>query len=249
VRQLRARDLALYQQYQQDQRIHLLPLQTYQGRVSASANGSAAISALVVARHLDSKSLSSVSDALITSVMDQQCVPYLRNIRLERGLGAHDPICPSDVHDYLVDAVILPQEYFAGAAGGNIMDPNHLGAFLTLLTESTMTESTTKRNSNGKAAATLFFREHVISIVKFLDNGDGASRQPKFDLIDSLRSADGRATRTRCVDADALRVLLQWYASHKFTREHFHSLDSNPGWDDRVAEGDLRVFQGYVWKT
>lgn len=249
MRQLQQIYLNMYQKYQQDGRIQVLPLQTYQGRVSASTNGCTVISALMAARHLNSSTLSSISDASITSVIDQQCVPFLRDIRRKLGLGEHALIIPSDVHDHLVDAKILHQDYFSGAAGGNIMDPNHSGEFLSLLTEST------KPDSNGKAAATLFFREHVISIVKFpgdnnTSNSNGASqRQHHFDLIDSLPSVNGRASRTRCVDADALQVLLQWYAARKFSDANCTYIDRNPVWDDRMADLDPRVFQGFVWST
>jgi len=226
-----------YQQYQRQGKIQILQLDTYQGRVSESTNGCTVISALIAARHMNSSSLTSISDATIKAVIDQQCGPYLREIRRKLGLSGHALIIPSDVHDHLVDAKILQQDYFAGAAGGNIMDPQHYGEFLKLLAE-------TKPNGNGKAAATLFFREHVISIVRF----PTGPQQFSFDLIDSLMGSNGRATRTRCVDSDALQVLLQWYASRKFSDSNCKYIDRNP-WDDTMADLDPRVFQGFVWST
>lgn len=240
----------LYAQYQRQGRIQVLPLGTYQGRVGASTNGCTVISALVAARHLNSSNNgnnngnAAISDATIQNVIDQQCGPFLREIRAKLGLGGAALIIPSDVHDHLVDAGILKQEYFCGAAGGNIVDPDHSGEFLKLLTA-----DSTKR----KAAATLFFREHVVSIVKFpapnssSNNGSSSTSQFHYDLIDSLPSpSTGRATRTRCADADALQVLLQWYASRKFADHHCDYIDRN-AWDDSLADLDPRVFQGFVW--
>jgi len=232
-----------YLQFQKEGKIQVLSLDTYQGRVTESTNGCTVISALIAARHLNSSSSNSIGDATVKNIIDSQCGPFLREIRRKLGLGGHALIIPSDVHDHLVDAKILQQDYFAGAAGGNIMDHQHYGEFLQLLTSPPAENG---RRSNGKAAATLFFREHVISIVKFRHASSG---QSQFDLIDSLPSAgSGRATRTRCVDAQALEVLLQWYASRKFSDSNCTYIDRNP-WDDAMADLDPRVFQGFVWST
>jgi len=241
MRQQQALYRNLYAECQRKGRIQVLSLGTYQGRVSSSTNGCTVISALVAARHLNSSSTSPISDQTVMNVIDQQCGPFLREIRRKLGLSGAALIIPSDVHDHLVDAGILRQDYFAGAAGGNIMDPSHSGEFLKLLTD------TTKR----KAAATLFFREHVISIVKFPANNNNGSSSSAFnyDLIDSLPSSStGRATRTRCVDADSLQILLQWYASRKFSDHHCDYIDKS-AWDDSCADVDPRVFQGFVWSS
>ena len=67
---------------------------------------------------------------------------------------------------------ILLQEQFTGAAGGNIMNQQHYYEFLQLLSDTTNSNGSSSpapKRSNGKAGATLFFREHVISIVKSID--------------------------------------------------------------------------------
>jgi hypothetical protein len=252
VRQLQTKYLNQYEQLQSSRRIQVSSLSTYQGRVSASTNGCTVISALVAAHHLDnglskpsSTSYSStvaITNELIGHVIDTQCGPILRVIRQKLGLGSHALIIPSDVHDYLVDEKILRQDYFAGAAGGNVMDRAHYGEFLSLLT--TGSDGSDKSKQKTKTAATLFFREHVISIVKFVHPSTG---QATYDLIDSLPGGSaGHATRTRCADVASLEVLLQWYTLRKFSDRNCHYIDTNP-WDDALADVDPRVFQGFVW--
>jgi hypothetical protein len=253
VRQLQTKYRNQYEQLQSTRRIQVSSLSTYQGRVSASTNGCTVISALVAAHHLDnglpkpsSTSFSStmaITNELIGHVIDTQCGPILRVIRQKLGLGGHALIIPSDVHDYLVDEKLLHQEYFAGAAGGNVMDQAHYGEFLSLLTTgSDGNDKDSKKKT--KAAATLFFREHVISIVKFVHPSTG---QATFDLIDSLPGGSaGRGTRTRCADVASLEVLLQWYTLRKFSDRNCQYIDANP-WDDASADVDPRVFQGFVW--
>jgi hypothetical protein len=244
--QLQVHYKKMYQKYRQSNKISVSSIDTYQGRcvLSESTYGCTVISALIAARHLNDTTLgTSISNDLIKKVIDEQCGPILRTIRSELGLCEHDFLIPSDAHDHLVDAKILHQKYFAGASGGNIMDPQHYGEFLKLLSDSET------KTSNGKAGATLFFNEHVISIVKFTD---ATTNQIYFDLIDSmpvtLQNGKKMATRTRCCDAESLEVLLLWYASRKFSKSDCSYIDQY-AWDDNMADLDPRVFQGFVWST
>jgi hypothetical protein len=244
MRQLQDIYKNMYLKYQNAGKIQVFPIDTYQGRVSESTNGCTVISALIAALHLNNATVAAITNEAVKQIIDKQCGPILRDIRRKLGLGAHALIIPSDVHDHLVDAKILHQEYFSGAAGGNIMDQQHSGEFIKLLGD-------VKDKSNGKAAATLFFREHVISIVKFTDAAAG--RRACYDLIDSMpgitsHSGKSMATRTRCNDLSSLEVLLQWYASRKFSDSNCTYIDRNP-WDDSMADLDPRVFQGFVWST
>lgn len=225
-----------YYRYQQAGSISITPLNTYQGRNSSSTNGCTVISALVAAAHLTSKP-SPVGDAEINDIIDVRCGPILRKIRGKLGLGGHALIIPSDVHDQLVDDKILRQEYFVGAAGGNVMDQNHMGEFLKLLFGGEDGDA-----KFSKSAATFFFREHVISIVK-TPAGQG---QCYYDLIDSLPACGGRGSRTRCKDENALQVLMRWYTSRKFSDSDCSNIDKNE-WNDAMADVDPRVFQGFVW--
>jgi hypothetical protein len=229
-----------YRTYLQAGSISIHPLGTYQGRYASSTNGCTVISALVAAAHLTSRPMP-ISDNEIDSIIDQKCPPILRKIRGKLGLGDHALIIPSDVHDQLVDDKILHQKYFIGAAGGNVLDLNHMGEFLKLLVHGEDGKTTF-----AKSAATFFFREHVISLIK-TPIGKG---QVEFDLVDSLPSAsnNGRSvgTRTRCKDVKALQVLMRWYTSRKFSPKDCAYIDRNE-WDDMMADVDPRVFQGFVW--
>jgi hypothetical protein len=246
---------AMYMKYQQSGKIQVSSIDTYQGRVSESTNGCTVISALIVARHLqDRQPYTMISNTTIQNVIDTQCGPILRTIRKKLSLGGHALIIPSDVHDHLVDEKILLQEQFTGAAGGNIMHPPHYKEFLKLLSDTTIvppppnSNTTTTRNV-GKAGATLFFREHVISIVKSIHS---TTKQSFYDLIDSMpgmiHNGKSMATRTRCTDMESLEVLLLWYASRKFSDSNCTYIDRNP-WDDNSADLDPRVFQGFVWSS
>ena len=227
-----------YSNYQRNGKITIGSLGTYQGRVDGSTNGCTVISALVVAHHLHPGS-SGVSSKEVDAVIDRECGPILKQIRRKLQLPGCSLIIPSDVHDHLVDSNILFQHKFVGAAGGNILDSDHLEEVLTLL------EGSDKdKTRHLKAGATLFFKEHVISIVKFPTGPTTAV----YDLIDSLPSGMFRGgTRTRCQDIGALRVLLKWYSSKKFSDSNCTYIDRHPKWDDMMADFDPRVFQAFVW--
>jgi hypothetical protein len=234
-----------YLHYQSVGKIQVSGIDTYQGRMSNSTNGCTVISALVAAFHLANST--GVTDRAIMQVIDRDCGPLLREIRSKLGLDGCALIIPSDVHDHLVDKHILRQEAFVGAAGGNVMDPDHMGEFLKLLSV-----GEDGKGAGRKGAATFFFREHVICIVKSapLVNGRTSSPTSYYELVDSLPglSSDGRskATRTRCKDLDALQVLMRFYTSRKFSDSNCSYIDRN-AWDDSMADFDPRVFQGFVW--
>ena len=216
-------------------RIQVIRLSTYQGRYSHSTNGCAVISPLVVSHHLQSRS--AVTDQEIANVIDRECGPLLREVRGKLGLGSEALIIPSDVHDYLVDKKLLHQEAFVGATGGNILDSDHLAEFVRLV------EGGEKNaHANKRTGAALFFREHVVSIVKVPLSGG----QWCFDMIDSLPGPQGMATRTRCLDLDAFEAYVRYYASAKFSDSNRDYID-NTDWNDMMADFDPRVFQGFVW--
>lgn len=216
-------------------RIQVFRLSTFQGRYSHSTNGCAVISPLVVSHHLQSRS--AVSDQEIVDVIDRECGPLLREVRGKLGLGGEALIIPSDVHDYLVDKKLLHQEAFVGATGGNIMDSEHLAEFVRLVDSGEKNSHARKRTG-----AALFFREHVVSIVKVpLSGGKWC-----FDMIDSLPGSNGMATRTRCFDISAFEAYVRYYASAKFSESNRDYIDNND-WNDMMADFDPRVFQGFVW--
>lgn len=227
-----------YHALQKKGRISVQTLRTYQGRTSGSTNGCTVISALVACHHLNT---GGITDDAIGQVIDRDCIPVLKAIRGKLGLGGHALIIPSDVHDYLVDRNLLKQDYFSGVAGGNVMDPDHLGEFISLIEGS---------KPHLKTAATFFFKEHVISICKTVRTNGGGIPSVRYHLVDSLASGiglSGGGTRTTCADIESLRVLLYWYCSRKFSGGDCDRLDKTK-WDEAMADFDPRVFQGFCWE-
>jgi hypothetical protein len=234
IRQYFAQSSRLYREYQQKRLIQVSALKTYQGRTSGSTNGCTVISACVVSKHLQTHG--GVTDAQVSTVIDTDCCPLLRTIRTKLGLGDSSLIIPSDVHDHMVDHKLLFQHKFVGVAGGNIVEPKHLGELYQML------QGEPGKTQHLKAGATLFFREHVISIVKFPTSPTEAI----YDMIDSLPTCNGRASRTRCMSLDALKVQMEWYSSHKFSDSNLTYIERNR-WDDAMADFDPRVFQAFAW--
>jgi len=224
-----------YQQLKSSRRIEVVSLSTHQGRFPDSTNGCAVISPLVVSHHLRSRS--SVSNNEISNVIDKECGPLLREIRGKLNLSGAALIIPSDVHDHLVDKKLLRQDAFVGATGGNIMDRKHLAEFLRLFDSG-------EKNSHARfrTGAALFFREHVVSLVKVPAPGG----KWRYDFIDSLPGGSGMATRTQCHDLVALEMMLRHYASSRFSESNCDFIDEND-WDDCMADFDPRVFQCFVW--
>lgn len=226
--------LSMRMKFLQEGKIQVSPLRTYQGRVNGSTNGCTVISACVVSKHMETRG--GVSDSQINSVIDSECVPLLWAIRKKLGLGGASLIVPSDVHDHLVDHKFLFQHKFAGVAGGNITDPSHLGELLNLL------KGEQGKTSHLKAGATLFFREHVISIVKF----PRSATEAIYDMIDSMPTCNGKGSRTRCHSIEALKVHLENYCADKFSEQNIKYIEQNR-WDEVMADFDPRVFQSFVW--
>lgn len=233
LRQYISRASTKYQEYLQRGRIQISVLNTYQGRISGSTNGCTVISACVVSKHLQGRG---VTDAEIQTIIDQDCIPLLGAIRRKVGLGGASLIIPSDVHDYMVDHKLLYQHKFVGASGGNICDPDHLQEVYKML------QGEPGKTQHLKAGATLFFREHVISIVKF----PTSPTEAVYDLVDSLPTVNGKASRTRCDSIKSLKVLLEWYTTHKFSESNIAHMERNR-WDDAMADFDPRVFQAFAW--
>jgi len=190
-----------------------------------------------------------VANSAINDVIDKQAPPILGAIRRKLGLPNGSLIIPSDVHDYMVDHKILFQDKFVGACGGNIIDPDHLKNFVDLLVhgEDIAIAKKPPADDKKKTGAALFFREHVVSIVKI-----PTSSGNWYDLVDSLPTAiDPKnrqrvASRTRCKGRESLETCLQWYACSKFSESDFSYIDRNQ-WSDAMCDFDPRVFQGFVW--
>eukprot|EP00984_Skeletonema_dohrnii_P012837 scaffold5239_cov186-Skeletonema_dohrnii-CCMP3373.AAC.3 len=250
--------------------IEFIRLGTYQGRLASSSpkydstNGCAVISPLVVATHIypqhvhkakkpelllrhhssTTTSKYGISNVAINEIIDKRAPPILNAVRSKLGLSKHALIIPSDVHDYLVDEHILPQDKFVGACGGDILAQGHLNELVEMMVIGHEVNKKSKSVRKLKVGAALFFREHVVSIIK-IPLANGACY---FDLIDSLPSSrvGGMASRMRCKDRASFETLLRWYASSKFSDSQCEFIDANK-WDDGMCDFDPRVFQSFVW--
>jgi len=227
-------------------KVEIFRLGTFQGRLSASSprydstNGCAVISPLIVSTHITTSNQEyGISNSAINEIIDKRAPPILQKVRSKLGLNQHALIIPSDVHDYLVDENLLPQNKFVGVCGGDILDDTHIGKLIAMLVNGKKDGSRPR-----KVGAALFFLEHVISIIQ-IPLGNGACY---YDLIDSLpsSSAGGMATRTRCKDLVSFEVLLKWYGSSKFKESQCDFIDDNE-WNDGMCDFDPRTFQGFVW--
>lgn len=142
----------------ESKQIEFIRLGTYQGRLASSSskydstNGCAVISPLVVATHIYPQYVYKaqpklllqpqtstitfkygISNAAINEIIDKRAPPILSVVRSKLGLSKHALIIPSDVHDYLVDENILPQDKFVGVCGGDIMDERHLKELVEMI--------------------------------------------------------------------------------------------------------------------
>lgn len=150
VRQLRRKYSNEFESLQSSKQIEIMKLSTYQGRLSStprydSTNGCTVISPLVVATHINPEQIHKnsfpkptiykrgITNTEINDIIDNKAPPILQTVRSKLGLDQHALIIPSDVHDYLVDQHILPQEKFVGVCGGDILDPKHWQVLVDML--------------------------------------------------------------------------------------------------------------------
>jgi hypothetical protein len=234
-------------------------------------------------------------DVTIIHVIDAETPAILSELRQQLRLSPAAFLIPSDVHDYLIGNGQLAQEQFVTVTGGNILDDEHLQSFVDILAcnnhsaDNSKSESKDDGNGNGngsgnsdkidprrKLAATLFFHEHVVAILKLRRDDDTVW----YDVIDSLPSRETLArpdesehdfrnrlslnhslqddsstiddafipktARIRCLNAEALKACLRWYACSKFGEENVSYIDMY-AWDDAQSDFDPRVFQAFVW--
>jgi len=250
-------------------------IDTYQGRMPESTNGCTVIAPLLCIHHLledpDLIPDPGLPDGVIEQVIDVETPSILTELRTKLGLSAQAFLIPSDAHDYLIDNGQLSQQHFINVIGGNILNEAHLQKFVTALEDSDYCKTSGRLR---KVAATFFFHEHVVAILKVRrDYGDSCW----YDLVDGLplkqtlakigendASFNARigltesqelmsdaflpkTARIRCLNAQqALTACLRWYACSKFTADNVTYIDQYP-WDDNSCDFDPRVFQGFVW--
>ena len=238
-------------------RIQISRIVTYQGRLPGSINGCTVIAPLLCIHHFhnswDDGPDMGLPDEMIAQVIDEVTPVILPEVRMLLDLTKDALIIPSDVHDYLINRSLLSPKQFVTVSGGNILDVAHVDDFVQQLE---LTNGRGKRLEGKKIAATLFFHEHVVTIHKLIRGNDEAW----YDWIDSLPSqvtlqkpyktedADyvPFTARVRCVDEEALKALIRWYACSKFTDENRRFINMYE-WDDHEVDFDPRVFQAFIW--
>lgn len=236
-----------FDQLQMQGRVTVSCIPTYQGRLEGSINGCTLIAPLVCIHHFHQSDENGLPDSIIEHIIDVETSELLPQVRSKLGLTKDALIIPSDVHDFLMDRGLLHQQQFVTVCGGNILDEPHLNEFVNAIVH----------NTGRKTAATIFFHEHVVAILK-IDRGDG---EVCFELIDSLPFQDtvngnggfGRdddyiplTARMRSMDEEALRAILRWYACSKFNEQDRAYVDMYD-FDPRLSDFDPRVFQAFVW--
>ena len=241
---------------------------TFQGRVPESTNGCTVIAPLLSIHHLLEIPAhlpdTGLTDVTIRQVIDLETPSILTQLRKELGLAPAAFLIPSDAHDFLIENGQLSQDQFVTVSGGNILDDGHLRSIVSSLSDS--------EKKYRKLAATLFFHEHVVAILR-VQRGEGTCW---YDVIDSLptkrtmmrpnesiedfhrrmglelteEEMDDRflpmASRIRCLDEDALLTCLRWYACSKFDEENISYVDQY-AWDENDCDFDPRVFQAFIW--
>ncbi len=156
-------------------RISTRQLPTYQGRIPGSINGCTIIAPLLCIHHfLNESSIPDpgLPDQAIVQVIDEETPNILPLVRQSLGVVKDAFLIPSDAHDSLMQQHYICQEQFLTVCGGNILEQDHLQSLLEQLSVV----------GPKKLAASLFFHEHVITILQL-------RRGPKsvwFDVIDSL---------------------------------------------------------------
>ena len=281
---------------QQSGRVRISYADTYQGRKNESTNGCTVIAPLVCIHHLinnsgvssnslhynnnnvtgmSKRSDPGLTDSEIVMIIDEEAPSVLSELRQSLGLAEHAFLIPADVHDYLLDQGQLASSQFINVTGGNILNDEHLQAFISIL------EKASNKDGTQKIGATLFFHEHVLAICKLHrnDSTTGAATRSWYDIIDSLpnpatlrrcnesmtevyhrigmfnsgnveqcmmNNMIPKTARIRCLDVDALCAVLKWYACSKFTAENISYIDQYP-WDEQTCDFDPRVFQAFIW--
>jgi len=170
---------------QQSKRVRISFAGTYQGRLPESTNGCTVIAPLLCIHHLalglaafhyETGGDPGLPDPVIESCIDVETPAVLMPLRKQLGLSDQAFLIPADTHDYLIENGSLSQDQFHSVIGGNILDDGHLRKFVSEL-----------GNVKGrKVAATLFFHEHVVAIIKLKRLRSDGKVSYWYDVMDSL---------------------------------------------------------------
>ncbi|GAX20255.1 hypothetical protein FisN_6Hu206 [Fistulifera solaris] len=186
-------------------------LSTRQGQNPETANACAVISALNVKCHICSGY--TIENRKIEHNIDFGCIRYLRILR-------PDPEEYTNLENSLVNSQVLRDESLIGARVANIFDDDSVRDVLEILAQA--------RNNAG---ATLLFRDHVVSLIKY---GNA------YDLIDSVPGS-----RTYCIGQDEIFASIRRYALRQFVPFELQAMGE---WTQASAEQDRRTFLAMVYE-
>ena len=156
-------------------RIRISKVDTYQGRIPSSTNGCTVIAPLLCIHHFHNDTVipdPGLPDGVIVQVIDEETPNILPKVREDLGLVKDAFIIPSDAHDCLMDQQYMCHEQFVSVCGGNILDESHIQPLVDFL----------RTTDDKKVAASVFFKEHVITILQLRRT----ENRVWYDLIDSL---------------------------------------------------------------
>jgi hypothetical protein len=205
-------------------RVRISQVPTFQGRIPDSTNGCTVIAPLLCIHHFYNERMipdPGLPDQIILEVIDEETPNILPQVREVLGLKKDAFLIPSDAHDYLMEQQYMCAEQFVDICGGNILDAAHVQPLVDCLI----------KVGGKKLAATLFFHEHVITILQLRQSAPPPSSQvvnptaPKvwFDVIDSLPH---EKTLSRMIsDTDTAKSQQEYRssASSVATSEYFNS--------------------------
>ena len=170
---------------QQSKRVRISFADTYQGRLPESTNGCTVIAPLLCIHHLalglaafhyETGGDPGLLDPAIENCIDVETPAVLMPLRKQLGLSDQAFLIPADAHDYLIENGSLSQDQFHSVIGGNILDDGHLRKFVSEL----------GKVKGRKVAATLFFHEHVVAIIKLKRLRSNGNVSYWYDVMDSL---------------------------------------------------------------
>jgi len=210
-----------------------------------------------------------IKDDIITAVIDIQAPIVVPQVREHLGLHGDALIVPSDAHDYLINRNFLHQDQFVGVHGGNILDNDHLGAFLRDFSEYGFDDEDWKGTNGGKikkVAATLYFHQHVICIHRLTsmhyDYGDlihgNTTKQPKSNFFQSIRNCGKKSSRKKLQEYSMPRgdvvvfdVIDSLPSARTLTSRKKRNFGQGSGWSQRTARirclGERSLHSYLMW--
>jgi hypothetical protein len=234
-----------FDQLRREGRIQVAFADTFQGRLTESTNGCTVIAPLLCMHHLledddhyggggyggssgggdgDVRIIPDpgLPDNGIIQVIDKETPVILNELRTSLGLSEQAFLIPADVHDYLIENGQLHQSQFVNVVGGNILDEAHLQNLFQALEEDNVPVQQPVNSSNGdcrqgnKLAATLFFHEHVVAILKLrreppANNSSLLSSAPMQNLLSPHAPPHSPATISSRPDNKGSRSSEFWY--------------------------------------